>query len=85
MYLYEVEKQGIFTEEGQREFLAVRDTVNILLDEAGAFLMCNAWKNISGDTWRMMAYVDRLVELGEIREVTGSNVAGQCRVFVRLI
>jgi hypothetical protein len=37
-----------------------------------------------GDTWDMLACMDRLVELGEIREVTmNGDVAGQHRVFVK--
>lgn len=35
----------------------------------------------SGDSWFLMACVDRLVELGEIREIT-KHAPGQCRVFV---
>ncbi len=81
MYNYLTEKPKIFTEEGQIEFLKVRDRVKYLLKEAGAFMMFSALKDISGDSWQMMAYVDRLVELKEIKEIT-SNVAGQHRVFV---
>ena len=81
-YNYEVEKHKIFTEQGQREFLKVRDCAHKLLAEAGAFMMFSALKGISGDSWQMMAYVDRLIELGEIREITPANVAGQHRVFV---
>ena len=84
-YNYEVEKHKIFTEEGQREFLKVRDRAKKLLAEAGAFMMFSALKDISGDTWLMMAYVDRMVELGEIREITPANVADQHRVFVRAV
>jgi len=82
MYSYNKEKAKIFTEENQQEFLKVRDTVNQLLEEAGAFKMFKAWRGISGDTWLMLAYVDRLVELGEIKEITGPDVRGQDRVFV---
>jgi hypothetical protein len=36
-----------------------------------------------GDSWQRIACVDRLVELGEIREITNPNeVAGQHRIFV---
>ena len=36
----------------------------------------------SGDTWMMLACVDRMIELGELNEVTkGQNVAGQHRIF----
>lgn len=82
MYNYENERHKIFTEQGQREFLKVRDAAHRLLREAGAFTMFSALKDVSGDSWLQMAYIDRLVELGEIREITNGNVAGQHRVFV---
>jgi len=82
MYNYEAEKHKIFTERGSEEFTRVRDQALKLLDEAGAFKMLSATKGITGSSWTMMAYVDRLVETGEIREITGDNVAGQDRVFV---
>lgn len=81
-YNYELEKPKIFTEQGQRDFLKVRDRVHKLLTDAGAFMMFSALKDVSGDAWLMMAYVDRMVELGEIREITPPTVAGQHRVFV---
>lgn len=83
MYIYEEHRHKIFTDEGQREFLRVRDRAQALLKNAGAFKLFSAASDISGDTWTMMAYVDRLVEIGEIVEVTeGMCVAGQDRVFV---
>jgi len=82
-YDYEKEKPKIFTDKGQVEFLKVRDEAHRLLQDAGAFMIFSACKKISGDTWTMMAYVDRLVELGEIREITGPDVFGQDRVFVK--
>lgn len=81
-YDYSTERNKIFTDKGQREFLKVRDRAHKLLEEAGAFMMFSALRDISGDTWTMMAYVDRLVELGEIKEITPPNVPGQNRVFV---
>jgi hypothetical protein len=80
-YSYSEEKHKIFTEEGQVKFLQVRDRAKHLLKESGAFKMFPLLNCISGDMWEMMAYVDRLVELGEIREITMS-AAGQDRVFV---
>ena len=82
MYNYLVEKPKIFTEQGQEEFIKVRDRAKRLLNEAGASKMFSALEDVSGDVWTMMAYVDRLVELGEIREITNGNVSGQDRVFV---
>jgi hypothetical protein len=83
MYCYQLERPKIFTEDGQRAFLKARDAAHKLLQEAGAFKMFNPLKGLTGDTWFMMALVDRMVELGEIREVTPKDeVCGQDRVFV---
>jgi len=83
MYEYQKERTYVFTEEGQVQFLSIRDRVGRLLDTAGAYSMGKALGCETGDSWRMMACVDRLVELGEIREITGPDVCGQDRVFVR--
>ena len=85
-YNYETERTTIFSEEGQRTFLRIRDHVKGLLEKSGAFSMGSALStpHMSGDTWTMMACVDRLVELGEITEVPrGPNCPGQCRIFVK--
>lgn len=82
MYDYKTERARIFTEEGQRMFLAIRDRTHKLIDSAGAVSMGSAIIGQVGDSWAMLACVDRLVELGEIREITPPGVAGQDRVFV---
>ncbi len=83
MYSYSEEKPKIFTEEGQKMFLAIRDHVHDLLEQAGAVRMGEAFATCGGgDSWTMLACVDRLVELGEIAEITDSSTAGQDRVFV---
>jgi hypothetical protein len=82
MYNYQTEKSKIFTEDGQEMFLKIRDKVQHLLKQSGAVMMQNAISGVTGDSWMMLACVDRLVELKEIREVTKENVAGQYRVFV---
>jgi hypothetical protein len=83
MYNYQTEKQKIFTEDGQEIFLKIRDKVQQLLKQSGAVMVQNAISGVTGDSWLHLACVDRLVELKEIREITGGNVAGQHRVFVR--
>ena len=83
MYNYETEKQSIFTDEGQKTFLQIRDKVHKHLNLSGAFMMENIINGIvGGTTWFHMACVDRLQELGEITELT-SLVRGQDRVFVK--
>jgi hypothetical protein len=82
VYTYETEKVNIFTESGQRKFLAIRDNVQKLLRQSGAVRMQEALTGATGDSWESMACVDRLVELGEIRELKYGDCAGQHRVFV---
>jgi hypothetical protein len=81
-YDYIREKPRIFTEENQILFLTIRDKAKKLIKLSGAVMMQNLMTG-SGDSWTMLACVDRLVELGELQEITSANdVAGQYRVFV---
>lgn len=82
-YNYKTERPYIFTEEGQRMFLDIRDKSQQLIRDAGAFRMQEVMLGLSGSTWAMLACIDRLIELNEIREVTNSNVAGQYRIFTK--
>lgn len=82
MYSYAIEKPKLFTDENQRMLLKVRDHVFKCLKTAGAVRMQEAMEPASGDSWTMLALVDRLVELGDIREIPQKDVAGQYRIFV---
>lgn len=86
-YSYEIERSYVFTDEGQRHFLHIRDLANRLLSEAGV-VMCDkllVLGPVSAATdWEMLACVDRLVELGELIEVLNPlSRAGQHRLFVK--
>jgi ABC-type uncharacterized transport system ATPase subunit len=80
-YIYEIEKEKIFTEDGVKMLLTIRDNVAKALENSGAFIMHKI--TTSGDSWTQLAVLDYMVEQGEIHEVTGNNVAGQHRVFVK--
>ena len=81
-YQYQAERPRLFTEEGQVMFLKIRDRVHRLIQDAGAFDMFRATLEAGGDSWMQLACVDRLVELGEIKELTvQGQVPGQYRVF----
>jgi hypothetical protein len=81
-YVYKELKKDLFTEQGQIAFLKIRDHVKLMLNKAGAITMEKAMV-AGGNSWLQLACVDRLVELGEIREITKENeVAAQHRVFV---
>jgi hypothetical protein len=85
MYDYATEKPKIFTEDGQVMFLKIRDQVHEKLKIAGAIQMQHTSEGCTGNTWTMMACVDRLVELGEIAEVKMPGyTAGQHRIFVKI-
>lgn len=87
MYNYETEKSKLLTDEGQQDFVKIRDSALKLLEQSGAFKMFAPFKGIEThlcDSWSMMAIIDRMVELGDIREITNGNVAGQDRVFVAI-
>lgn len=80
MYNYQTEKAELFTDQGQRRFLEIRDRVKSL---PHLFEMQDAIRSTCGSNWAAMACIDRLVELGEIREVPTLDVAAQHRVFKR--
>lgn len=84
MYHYEDMKLTLFTEKGTVLFTAIRDKTRELLSKAGAARAQEMMHtNLGGDSWVMLACLDRLVELREVREITvQSEVAGQHRVFV---
>lgn len=78
-YNYMSQRDFVFSEEGQRMFLEIRDEAQRLLREAGAVtsekLMCT-----TGNTWDMLACMDRLVELKEIVEIP---TLSRHRIFIR--
>jgi hypothetical protein len=83
MYKYEDNKPKIFTDEGQREFLKVRDEVNRLLEISGCFMLENVFKKVpvcNTDMW--LTHIYRLVEIGEIEEVPRDCFA-QNKIYVR--
>lgn len=79
-YKYETIRSNIFTDEGQRVFLKIRDRVNELVENSGCFAM-GYILGLHADDWMCMACVDRMVELDELQELVGGR-AGQNRIFV---
>jgi hypothetical protein len=82
MYNYLNEKGKIFTEDGQVLFLAIRDNAQRLCQVAGCATMEKIIAGNCGDSWVMLACVDRLKELGELVEIYQLNGSpGQYRLF----
>ena len=68
-YDYTNERNFVFTEAGMKMFIACRDNVRELLAKSGAVREQEIHRGLSGDSWRMLACVDYLVERGEIKRV----------------
>lgn len=88
MYNYEEQKQTLFTDKGQRLFIGIRDSVKQKIKLSGAVTLGCAMKLPAGtgaaDSWEMMACIDRMVELEELREIqtNGAGQDRQDRIFV---
>ena len=85
-YEYDKTRPGLFTEEGQVMFVKIRDRAFEILRTSSCFMMGDVISAVSsGDTWLRLACVDRMVELGDVVEITGNaDVAAQHRVFMRV-
>lgn len=84
-YEYSTHRSLVFTEEAQGTFLAIRDAAKALIAQSGAVKSSHliSAAGTTSDMWTRLACIDRLVELGEIKELTDpEKVYGQSRVFV---
>lgn len=82
-YNYAEQRTELFSDEGQRMFLKLRDNANRLLASAGEARMDRLMTGLTGEVWTMLACADRMVELGEMVEVSQPGCAGQHRIFTR--
>lgn len=82
-YDYETERPWVFTDEGQRDLLRCRDRVFRLLEQAGSVRLQEGVRGLTGSSWHHLAIMDRLVEVGDLREIEQSNMPAQYRLFVR--
>lgn len=86
MYQYKEWKRRVCSPAGQKLFLAIRDQVKKLLEKSGAVGLRKVIRLPPGigaaDVWEMMACVDRLVELKELREIKDDTYWGD-RIFVK--
>ncbi len=83
MYSYAKQRNRLFTEAGQVMFLNIRAKAKALISQSGALTIEKLISECSGDAWDMLACADRLVELGELREVANPHcAAAQHRIFI---
>lgn len=81
-YSYAEMRESLFTEHGAEVLTAVRRNVARQLKTSGTVRAQEAFSGAVAENWTMLAALDYMVEMGEIREVTGPDVWGQDRVFV---
>jgi len=81
-YSYEEELETLFTFNGVGLLLQTRDAVDRLLTDAGAFKLDYAIRGLTGSSFTMLACIDYLEKIGEIKKIT---VVGprQDEVYVR--
>jgi hypothetical protein len=83
MYKYEEWRDWVFTDEGQKMLLRIRDKADRLIEVAGAFTVQQCITGLSGSSWNMLACLDRLVELKELHYLAAEFDCTQTRVLVR--
>ena len=69
MYQYSKQRHFVFTEEGLKMLLRMRDQARKLLESSGAFREQELYSGFTGDSWNMLACCDYLVESNDIRLV----------------
>ena len=82
-YDYRIQRPNVFKEDNQKMFLQIRDNAKCLIGQSGAVTSGKLMKGCTGDSWDMMACIDRLVEIGELVEIPNTYCKlGQDRIFV---
>lgn len=74
-YDYQKEREWVFSDEGQRQLLKIRDKARNMFSLAGACTVEKAMSGCTGSSWGMLACVDRLIELEEIKRIDNPNGA----------
>ena len=83
-YSYDTEKEHLFTPNGIKLLLKIRETIDQLLDDAGAFMIDKVVQHHTGDTFQMLACIDYLEDIGEIRRTCMCSAGiTQMRVYIR--
>lgn len=84
-YVYSEQRAKVFLEETQPMFLKIRDAAKRLIAESGAVTAGKLIQHAgSGDSWTMLACIDRLAEIGELHPVPNPHSrAGQDQIYVQ--
>jgi hypothetical protein len=69
-YSYEEELKYILTVDGVKTLLKIRNNVDRLLGDAGAFKLDHTTRGLTGDSFTMLGCIDYLENIGEIKRIT---------------
>ena len=84
MYVYKEQKAKIFDTDGIKMMLSVTSVVNGLFEHSSVVCALDILnKSMAGDIWLKFACMDYLVEIGYLHEITGENMKGQLRTFIK--
>ena len=80
-YDYQTERPALFTEEGVRILIAMRDKCRQMLKQSGAFAASKAMESIPGSSWVMLAALEYMVERGELKKITQPEAWAQHEIY----
>jgi hypothetical protein len=79
-YSYEREKAAIYTPEGLKMLVDLRDQIRAKCKSSGAVRFDAI--SFSGDSWTALACLDFMIERGDLKRVTeGQNRAAQYHIY----
>jgi len=82
MYQYKEMRASVLTDEGQNMVFELLRSMRLLCAASGVVTGWAAMRGLTGDSWKMLAALDYLIEKKQIREVVlREPVCGQDRVF----
>ena len=73
-YKYSIEKQKIFTEEGVKKIIQIKDNAVRLISRSGAATVSNIIQDVGGDSFLLVACIDFLVETGYLKKVASGSM-----------
>jgi hypothetical protein len=84
-YNYELQRHEIFSEDGIKTLVKMRDKAKELIKVAGAARADKIMSATMGDSWTMLAALDYMVETGDLYRVTAERTTmGQHQIFTEL-
>lgn len=69
MYRYVNARENVFTAEGVKMLMRIRKNIEVMAKVSGVVTVERAISGCTGDNYLMLACIDLLKELGEVKEI----------------